>query len=115
MLMMMKTPPNINASSDISVGQATSGPAGVSAELLMVLVCPLTRSGLIYDKQQARLISQQAGLAYPIKGQVPIMLEEAAQPLSEEDVARFAKNPPPPSSPLLRSSSFRLSAQPSDR
>ena len=115
MLMMMKTPLNINASSDISGGQATSGLAGVSAELLMVLVCPLTRSGLIYDKQQALLISLQAGLAYPIKGQVPIMLEEAAQPLSEEDVARFAKNPPPPSSPLLRSSSFRLSAQPSDR
>lgn len=105
MLMMMKTPPNINASSDISVARADSSPPGVSAALLTVLVCPLTRSGLIYDKQEARLISLQARLAYPIKGQVPIMLEEAAQPLSEKEEARFAKNPPPPSPTLLRSSS----------
>ena len=103
MLMMMKTPPNINASSDITVARAASSPPEVSAELLTVLVCPLTRSGLIYDKQEGRLISLQARLAYPIKGQVPIMLEEAAQPLSKKEEARFVKNPPPPSPTLLRS------------
>ena len=105
MLMMMKTAPNINASSDIFVAREDSSPPRVSAALLTVLVCPLTRSGLIYDKQEARLISLQAKLAYPIKGQVPIMLEEAAQPLSEKEVARFAKNPPLPSPALLRSPS----------
>ena len=110
MLMMMIIPPNINASSDVSAVQAESDKRGVSAELLTILVCPLTRSGLIYDKQTARLISLQAKLAYPIKGQVPIMLEEAAQPLSEEEEARFAKYPPPPSIPLLRSSSPHMSA-----
>ena len=115
MLMMMTIPPNINASSDISAVQADARPAQISADLLTLLVCPLTRSGLIYDKQDARLISLQARLAYPIKGQVPIMLEEAAQPLSEEEEARFAKNPPPPSNTLLRFSSPFGHAQAFDR
>jgi uncharacterized protein YbaR (Trm112 family) len=44
-----------------------------------------------------RLISLQAGLSYPIKGQVPIMLEEAATPLTEGERAKFADKPPPPS------------------
>ena len=89
MLMMMKTPPNINASSDISVARAASSPPGVSA----LTVLPVPRlDPLIYDKQEARLISLQARLAYPIKGQVPIMLEEAAQPLSEKEEARFVKS-----------------------
>ena len=115
MLMMMKISPNINASSDMSVARPETRQAEVSADLLSVLVCPLTRSGLIYDKQQARLISLQAKLAYPIKGQVPIMLEEAAQPLSEEEEARFVKTPPPTSNSLLRTSSSPSHAQVSDR
>jgi uncharacterized protein YbaR (Trm112 family) len=42
-----------------------------------------------------RLISLQAGLSYPIKGQVPIMLEEAATPLQESERAKFSNKPPP--------------------
>ena len=66
MLMMMKAPQNIRESK----GETAS----VSGRLLSLLVCPLTRAGLIYDAKAMRLISLQAGLSYPIKGQVPIML-----------------------------------------
>ena len=91
MLMMMKTPQNISESEVIT--------ASVSRRLLTLLVCPLTRAGLIYDAKAMRLISLQAGLSYPIKGQVPIMLEEAATPLEESECAKFSNKPPP--SPAL--------------
>ena len=71
--------------------------ASVSGRLLSLLVCPLTRASLIYDAKAMRLISLQAGLCYPIKGQVPIMLEEAATPLEERERIKFSNKPPPPS------------------
>ena len=89
MLMMMKAPQNIKESKGAT--------ASASGRLLSLLVCPLTRGGLIYDARGMRLISLQAGLCYPIKGQVPIMLEEAATPLTEGERAKFADKPPPPS------------------
>ena len=89
MLMMMKAPQNISESK----GETAS----VSGRLLSLLVCPLTRAGLIYDAKAMRLISLQARLSYPIKGQVPIMLEEAATPLEESEWAKFSNKPPPPS------------------
>lgn len=94
--MMMKTPPSIKLSDKQSRSEKDRTAHQVSAQLLFVLVCPLTRSGLIYDAEQARLVSLQAGLSYPIKGFVPIMLEEAAQPLSDAELARYKKKPPPP-------------------
>ena len=48
-------------------------------ELLDVLVCPVTKSTLIYDKKSNELISNQAGLAYPIKNGIPIMLKKEAR------------------------------------
>ncbi len=48
-------------------------------ELLDVLVCPVTKSTLIYDKKSNELISNQAGLAYPIKNGIPVMLKKEAR------------------------------------
>ncbi len=47
--------------------------------LLAILVCPLTRSPLRYDRAAGELVSDSAGLAYPIRDGVPIMLIEEAR------------------------------------
>ena len=50
--------------------------------LLEILVCPLTRGPLTYDKVAGELISRAAGLAYPIRDGIPIMLPDEARPLA---------------------------------
>jgi uncharacterized protein YbaR (Trm112 family) len=55
------------------------------SKLLEILVCPLTRTMLRYDRERQELISRAAGLAYPIRGGVPIMLAAEARELSEEE------------------------------
>jgi hypothetical protein len=54
-------------------------------KLLEILVCPLTRTTLRYDADRQELISRAAGLAYPIRGGLPIMLANEARELSEEE------------------------------
>ena len=53
----------------------------VDPKLLEILVCPLTKGPLEYDKQKMELISRQAKLAYPIRDGIPIMLVEEAREL----------------------------------
>lgn len=55
-------------------------------KLLEILVCPVTKGPLIYDKANQELISLSAGLAYPIRDDIPIMLESDARQLSNEEV-----------------------------
>ena len=50
-------------------------------ELLAILVCPLTRTPLRYDEQAQELVSEAAGLAYPIRDGVPVMLLDEARKL----------------------------------
>ena len=50
-------------------------------ELLEILVCPITRTKLRYDETAQELISVAAGVAYPIRDGVPVMLIEEARPL----------------------------------
>jgi uncharacterized protein len=54
-------------------------------KLLEILVCPLTKGPLRYDRARGELVSEQAGLAYPIRDGIPIMLVDEARPLSEVD------------------------------
>ncbi len=56
-------------------------------KLLEILVCPLTKTALIYDREHQELISKAAGVAYPIRGGVPIMLPGEARELSEAERA----------------------------
>jgi uncharacterized protein YbaR (Trm112 family) len=51
--------------------------------LLEILVCPVTRGPLTYDRAKGELISHGARLAYPIRDGVPIMLPEEARELGE--------------------------------
>jgi hypothetical protein len=51
--------------------------------LLQILVCPLTKQPLQWDKEAQELISQAAGLAYPVRKGIPIMLPEEARKLGE--------------------------------
>ena len=55
----------------------------VDPRLLEVLVCPLTRGPLEFDRARGELISRQARLAYPIRDGVPIMLPEEARDLGD--------------------------------
>ena len=54
-------------------------------KLLEILVCPLTKTQLRYDAEKQELISRTAGLAYPIRGGVPVMLPGEARQLSDEE------------------------------
>lgn len=57
-------------------------------KLLEILVCPLTKTTLVYDREKRELISKAAGLAYPIRNGIPIMLPSEARELSEAERAR---------------------------
>jgi len=57
--------------------------AKVDPKLLEILVCPLTKGPLRYDAERQELISDQAGLAYPIRDGIPIMLVDEARPLDD--------------------------------
>lgn len=54
--------------------------------LLELLVCPRTKAALIYDAARQELISRAARLAYPIRDGIPVMLEEEARQLDEEEL-----------------------------
>lgn len=55
----------------------------MDSRLLDILVCPLTKGPLLYDKTRQELISRSAGLAYPIRDGIPVMLESEARRLDE--------------------------------
>jgi uncharacterized protein YbaR (Trm112 family) len=57
--------------------------APLDPRLLEILVCPLTKGPLTYDREAGELISEKAALAYPIRDGIPIMLPEEARPLSQ--------------------------------
>jgi uncharacterized protein YbaR (Trm112 family) len=56
----------------------------VDPQLLEILVCPLTKGPLEYDAAAQELISKKAGLAYPIRDGIPIMLAEEARELGDD-------------------------------
>lgn len=55
-------------------------------KLLEILVCPVTKGPLIYDKKNQELISTSARLAYPIKDGIPVMLEDEARTVTDEEI-----------------------------
>jgi uncharacterized protein len=54
-------------------------------KLLEILVCPVTKTILVHDRERQELISKAAGLAYPIRGGVPIMLAGEARQLTDAE------------------------------
>ena len=61
------------------------GTPEVDPRLLEILVCPLTKAALRYDREAQELISEEAGLAYPIRDGIPIMLVDEARPLRDDE------------------------------
>jgi uncharacterized protein YbaR (Trm112 family) len=57
----------------------------VDPRLLEILVCPLTKGPLTYDRENNELISAKAGLAYPIRDGIPIMLADEARIIEQSD------------------------------
>ncbi|MDE0241742.1 MAG: Trm112 family protein [bacterium] len=57
----------------------------VDPRLLEILVCPLTKGPLTLDRERQELVSAEAGLAYPIRDGIPIMLVDEARRLDEEE------------------------------
>ncbi|MEQ1521363.1 MAG: Trm112 family protein [Aestuariivirga sp.] len=55
----------------------------VDPKLLEILVCPVTKTRLDYDAERQELISKAAGLAYPIRDGIPIMLPDEARELKD--------------------------------
>ena len=70
----------------------------VDPRLLDLLVCPLTKGPLRYDREREELVSDQAGLAYPIRDGIPIMLVDEARPLRDDEKGQ-ARLPPPSGEP----------------
>ncbi len=60
-----------------------AGLAKIAPELLAILVCPVTKMPLNYDDSRQELISKSAGLAFPIRDGVPIMLVDEARVLDD--------------------------------
>lgn len=61
----------------------------MDAKLLDILVCPVTKGTLVFDKANQELISVQAGLAYAIKDGIPLMMEDEARRLTPEEIERW--------------------------
>ena len=59
----------------------------MDAKLLDILVCPITKGPLVYDKDKQELISRSARLAYPVRDGIPVMLEEEARTLTDAELA----------------------------
>jgi uncharacterized protein len=58
----------------------------MDTKLLELLVCPVTKGRLSYDRERQELVSRGARLAYPVRDGIPIMLESEARPLTDDEI-----------------------------
>ncbi len=58
----------------------------MDSKLFELLVCPVTKGSLEYNREKAELVSRSARLAYPIRDGIPVMLEMEARPLSDAEL-----------------------------
>src|SRR5689334_13840724 len=68
-------------------GKSSKEGMDVDPKLLEILVCPLTKGSLRYDRAAQELVSEEAGLAYPIRDGIPIMLVDEARRLRDDERA----------------------------
>ena len=61
----------------------------MDTKLLELLVCPVTKGPLTYDREKQELISRSARLAYPIRDGIPILLENEARVLTDEEIEKL--------------------------
>lgn len=65
----------------------------MDSKLLELLVCPVTKGPLIYDRQRQELISRSARLAYAVRDGIPVLLENEARTLSDDEIDHWAHHP----------------------
>lgn len=65
-------------------------------KLLELLVCPVTKGPLLFDRERLELVSRSARLAYPVRDGIPVMLEEQARTLSDEELDSLPRRTPLP-------------------
>ena len=63
-------------------------------KLLELLVCPVTKGSLDYDRDRQELLSRSARLAYPIHDGIPVLLEEQARVMSDEELEQLPARTP---------------------
>ncbi len=73
-----------------SAPSAPSAPPSspIDTRLLELLVCPVTKGPLSYDRERQELVSHSARLAYPVRDGIPVLLESEARTLSDEELQR---------------------------
>lgn len=64
----------------------------ITNELVKLLVCPLSRGKLFYDRERSELISIDATCAFPIKDGVPLLLPEHARKMKDEEVMKYLQD-----------------------
>ena len=57
----------------------------IDEKLLAILVCPVTKAPVVYNEAKQELICKASGLAYPVRDGIPVMLEEEARQLTDEE------------------------------
>jgi uncharacterized protein YbaR (Trm112 family) len=67
----------------------------MDAKLLELLVCPVTKGPLIYLRESQELVSRSARLAYPVRDGIPILLENEAREISDEELERLPRSESP--------------------
>ena len=63
----------------------------MDSKLLEMLVCPVTKGPLVYDRDRQELVSKSARLAYPVRDGIPVMLEDDARRLTPEEIEAWRK------------------------
>jgi len=58
----------------------------MDTKLIELLVCPVTKGHLEYDREKRELVSRSARLAYPVRDGIPVMLESEARPLTDKEL-----------------------------
>lgn len=64
----------------------------MNKRLLDILVCPVTKGPLLYDRERQELISLSGRLAYPVRDDIPVLLEEEARELTEEEYRDYRQD-----------------------
>ena len=67
----------------------------MDAKLLELLVCPVTKGPLVYLRESQELVSRSARLAYPVRDGIPILLENEAREISDEELERLPRSESP--------------------
>lgn len=66
----------------------------MDSRLLELLVCPVTKGHLDFDRERQELVSRSARLAYPIRDGIPILLEQEARTLSDDELEQLPSRTP---------------------